>query len=228
MIAAPRCARDFALGATPLPSGEPAWPEVAPPLQEARPPGPLALPAQPDLVSRGAVVEHVGFRSWMRSLPAGTPTQAVTCALAPGIRGRLRGQTRPRAHRHHRRRSARRPRDHHRFSPAAVGAGRGGVATIDRILCSELVTRIVPFTEARAHLTELLDDVQARHEHVVITRRGRPAAVVVSPEEWEALEEAVEILHDEELLAALRESEKDVEAGRLFSLDEVRRELGLA
>jgi prevent-host-death family protein len=90
------------------------------------------------------------------------------------------------------------------------------------------VTRIVPFTEARAHLTELLDDVQARHEHVVITRRGRPAAVVVSPEEWEALEEAVEILHDEELLAALRESEKDVEAGRLFSLDEVRRELGLA
>lgn len=98
----------------------------------------------------------------------------------------------------------------------------------DRILYSTGVARIVPFTEARARLTELLDEVQTRHEHVVITRKGRPAAVVVSPEEWEALEETIEILQDDELLAALRESEEDVEAGRLFSLDEVRRELGLA
>jgi antitoxin YefM len=97
-----------------------------------------------------------------------------------------------------------------------------------RILYSQPVARIIPFTEARASLSELLDDVAARHEHVVITRKGRPAAVVVSPEEWEALEETLEILQDEETLAVLRESEGDVKAGRLFSLDEVRRELGLA
>jgi antitoxin YefM len=90
------------------------------------------------------------------------------------------------------------------------------------------VARIVPFTEARARLTELLDDIETRHEHVVITRKGRPAAVVISTAEWEALEETLEILQDEETLAALRDSEEDVKAGRLFSLDEVRRELGLA
>ena len=90
------------------------------------------------------------------------------------------------------------------------------------------MARIVPFSEARARLTELLDDVEKRHEHVVITRKGRPTAVVVSPEEWEALEETVEVLQDEGLLTALRESEEDVKAGRLFSLDEVKRELGLA
>ncbi len=99
---------------------------------------------------------------------------------------------------------------------------------VRRSLYTSHVARVVPFTEARARLTELLDDVEARHEHVVITRKGRPAAVVVSPEEWDAIEETLEILQDDELLAALRESEKDVEAGRLFSLDEVRRELGLA
>ncbi len=77
-------------------------------------------------------------------------------------------------------------------------------------------------------MTELLDAVEARHEHVVITRLGRPAAVLVSTEEWEALGETLEILQDEETLTALRDSEKDVKAGRLFSLDEVRRELGLA
>ena len=90
------------------------------------------------------------------------------------------------------------------------------------------MARIVPFTEARARLTELLDEVEARHEHVVITRNGRPSAVVLSTEEYEALEETLEILQDEETLEALRESERDVRADRLFSLEEVRRELGLA
>jgi antitoxin YefM len=90
------------------------------------------------------------------------------------------------------------------------------------------VARIVPFTEARARLTELLDEVEAKQEHVVITRNGRPAVVVLSTEEYEALEETLEILRDEETLSALRESEQDVKAGRLYSLDKVRHELGLA
>jgi prevent-host-death family protein len=96
------------------------------------------------------------------------------------------------------------------------------------VLYTELVARVVPFTEARARLTELLDEVEARHEHLVITRNGRPAAVVVSPAEWDAIEETLDVLQDEQTLADLHESDEDVKAGRLFSLDDVRRELGLA
>jgi antitoxin YefM len=99
---------------------------------------------------------------------------------------------------------------------------------VSRNLYTRVVARVVPFTAARAGLSELLDDVETRHEHVVITRKGRPAAVIVSTEEWEALEETLEILQDEATLAALGESEEDVKAGRVFSLDEVRRKLGLA
>lgn len=90
------------------------------------------------------------------------------------------------------------------------------------------MAKIVPLTEARARLSELLDELERQHEHVVITRNGRPAGVLVPAEEHEALEETLEILQDEEILAALRESEDDVTAGRLKTLDEVRRELGLA
>jgi antitoxin YefM len=97
-----------------------------------------------------------------------------------------------------------------------------------RVLYTRSVARIIPFTEARARLTELLDDVEARHEHLVITRKGRPAAVVVSPEEWDAIEQTLDVLQDDATLADLRESEQDVKAGRLFSLDDVRRDLGLA
>ncbi len=90
------------------------------------------------------------------------------------------------------------------------------------------MAKTVSLTEARAKLSELLDELERRHEHVVITRNGRPAAVLVPAGEQEALEETWEILQDEGLLDALRDSEKDVKAGRLTSLHEVRRELGLA
>jgi len=90
------------------------------------------------------------------------------------------------------------------------------------------VSKVVPFTQARANLSELLDELVERHEHVLITRNGRPVAVLIPAEEQEVLEETLEILQDEDLLDALRESERDVKAGRLSPLREVRRELGLA
>lgn len=79
-----------------------------------------------------------------------------------------------------------------------------------------LMARIVSFTDARARLTELVDDVEARHEHVVITRNGRPAAVVVSAPEWTAIRETLDVLRDEQALADLRQSAKDLKANRLF------------
>jgi prevent-host-death family protein len=90
------------------------------------------------------------------------------------------------------------------------------------------VAKSVPFSRARAELSELLDDVERLHEHVEITRNGRAAGVLMSPEEYEVIQETLEVLADDETLESLRRSEEDVRAGRLYTLDEVRRELGLA
>jgi antitoxin YefM len=84
------------------------------------------------------------------------------------------------------------------------------------------MAKIVPFTEARANLTELLDDLEDHHEHVLITRNGRPSAVMLSADEYESLEETLDILQDKDLLAALRKSENDVKVGRLVPLDDLR------
>jgi len=86
----------------------------------------------------------------------------------------------------------------------------------------------VSFTQARAELSDLLDDVERSHEHVEITRNGRPVAVLMSQKEYEVIQDTLEILGDAETLDALRESEADVRARRLQALAEVRRELGLA
>lgn len=86
----------------------------------------------------------------------------------------------------------------------------------------------MPFSDARTHLTELLDEIEQVHEHIVITRNGRPAAVVMSQAEYESLLETLEVLSDKDLMAALAESQKDLAAGRVTPWEEVKRELGLA
>lgn len=96
------------------------------------------------------------------------------------------------------------------------------------ILYSLDMARIVPFSDARATLSDLLDLVEDEQEHVIITRQGKPIAIVMSVGEWESWEETIDVLSDPEAMEALRLSEEDVKAGRLVGLDEVKRDLGLA
>ena len=89
---------------------------------------------------------------------------------------------------------------------------------------TEGMSKMVPVREFRRHLAELLDEVADRREHVTVTRRGRPAAVLVPVDEYAALEETAEILSDEESLAAIRRGLDELAAGEVIPLDEVRAE----
>src|SRR5918999_4636558 len=88
---------------------------------------------------------------------------------------------------------------------------------------TEPVVKIVPFSEARANLTELLDALESKNEHVLITRNGRPSAVMLSADEYESLEETLDILQDKDLMQALKRSEADVAAGRVVELEDLRK-----
>ena len=65
--------------------------------------------------------------------------------------------------------------------------------------------------------SEIVDRVNKQHDRVIVTRNGVPVVVVVSVEEFESLEETLEILSDRDTVAALRESEQQIAEG----LDEV-------
>ena len=95
------------------------------------------------------------------------------------------------------------------------------------ILYNSGVARTVAFSQARSELTELLDDLARRHEHVVITRKGLPAAIMLSPEDFDALQETVEVLQDADLMRSLRRSADDVKAGRVSDWAVVKRRLRL-
>jgi len=80
------------------------------------------------------------------------------------------------------------------------------------------VSETIPFTEAKAHLSDLVDRTSREHERFVLTRNGRPAAVLLSPEDLESLEETVDILQDRALLDSIRKSRREAAEGKRLRL----------
>ena len=83
----------------------------------------------------------------------------------------------------------------------------------------------VPVREFRSRLSELLDAVADRRDHILVTRNGKPAAALVPIDEYQALEETAEILSDADALTAIEEGLADLRRGDVVSLEEVRTEL---
>lgn len=71
----------------------------------------------------------------------------------------------------------------------------------------------LPLTEVRDRLSEIVEDVNGTGSEWTITRHGRPVAVIVSADEYEALIETLNVLSDDETMAALAEAEADVRSG---------------
>ncbi|MYB24415.1 MAG: type II toxin-antitoxin system Phd/YefM family antitoxin [Acidimicrobiia bacterium] len=75
----------------------------------------------------------------------------------------------------------------------------------------------------RDRFSEFVERVHSHHERVVVTRNGSPAAVLMSPDDLEALEETLAILSDSDTLRALAEAEREVAAGDVVGgVDAVR------
>lgn len=71
----------------------------------------------------------------------------------------------------------------------------------------------LPLAEVKNRLSEVVDRVQREHGRVVITKRGRPAAVVLSIDDLESLEETLEIMGNQPLMEQIRASNAEIAAG---------------
>ena len=71
--------------------------------------------------------------------------------------------------------------------------------------------------------SEFVDRVDREHERIVVTRNGRPAAVLISPDDLDSLEETLELLSDRRAVQELVEAEASVAEGDVVrGVDAVR------
>jgi antitoxin YefM len=85
----------------------------------------------------------------------------------------------------------------------------------------------LPLTEAKAKLNELIESAVSTHQRVTITRHGKPAAVLISVDDLEALEETLYWQSQPGIHEDIAEASDEAQAGTLMSEAEVRRRYGV-
>ena len=58
------------------------------------------------------------------------------------------------------------------------------------------MAKTLPISEVKTRLPELVSSVEEREDEIVVTRNGKPAAVLVSYDEYERLKETLDVLSD--------------------------------
>jgi antitoxin YefM len=84
---------------------------------------------------------------------------------------------------------------------------------------------VLSLSSVKAHLSEVVDRVELEQERVVLTRNGKAAAVLISTDDLEGLEETLAILSDPTLREQIREGEAAAAAGDTATLKELQADL---
>jgi prevent-host-death family protein len=72
--------------------------------------------------------------------------------------------------------------------------------------------------DVKNRLSEVVERLEREHGRVVITKHGRPAAVVLNVEDLEGLEETLELLSDTRAMRRVRQGQAEIAAGETAEL----------
>lgn len=85
----------------------------------------------------------------------------------------------------------------------------------------------LPVTEARNKFPRLVEEASKTFAQFIITKNGKPEAILISKEEYDALVDSLEILSNKKSMASLRRAKVDVKAGRMRPLKDIMADLKL-
>lgn len=81
--------------------------------------------------------------------------------------------------------------------------------------------KTISITEGRRRLFQIAKEVQNPDTTYVLTDKGKPKMMVMSPDEYDSIIETMEILSDTNLLNDIKLAEEDYKAGKTITLDEL-------
>jgi antitoxin YefM len=76
----------------------------------------------------------------------------------------------------------------------------------------------LPLADVKNRLSEVIERLEREHGRVVITKHGRPAAVVMSIDDLEGLEETLDILSDPRAKRRIRKATAELDSGKAEAL----------
>ena len=84
----------------------------------------------------------------------------------------------------------------------------------------------IPLTELRPKLPKIVERASKYMDRFVITRHGRPEAVLMSQEDYECIMETLEILSNPGIVREIAQGVKEAKAGKGIPWEKVKKDLG--
>jgi prevent-host-death family protein len=82
--------------------------------------------------------------------------------------------------------------------------------------------KIVPISELQTQARRIVESVKLTRDPVIITQRGRPAALLVNYEDYEGMVATLEEMSEPDWRERLIEAERDSRAGKGVTLEEFK------
>ncbi len=77
----------------------------------------------------------------------------------------------------------------------------------------------------RPDLPAVIRGLDSKLDRYIVTKRGKPVAVIMNPDDYDGLLETIEILSDKEAVKRIRKAKKEVKEGKTISLEALRKKI---
>ena len=114
------------------------------------------------------------------------------------------------------------------ISSAAIGAPEK--SAVDKAKTKDgLYEQVELFADAISAIRQdYVDEIDSKMDRFIVTRRGKPVALMMSVYDYESILETIDILSDKHLMKRIRKAGEDIEKGSVKMLSNIEKELGLA
>ena len=81
----------------------------------------------------------------------------------------------------------------------------------------DYIEKILPITKVKKEFLDVIKEMIEEESTITVTKNGMPVGIMMTPERYEGLLETIEILADYRIGKALKASEKDFRAGKIYT-----------
>ena len=83
----------------------------------------------------------------------------------------------------------------------------------------------ITLKELRPGLPEIINEIDRKLDRYIVTKRGKPVAIMMSMDDYEGLLETIEILSDKAAVKRIKKAKKEITAGKTVSLEDLKRKI---
>jgi prevent-host-death family protein len=93
------------------------------------------------------------------------------------------------------------------------------------------MTKNVTLKELRPRLPKIMDEIDSKMDRFVITKHGKPVALMMAMDDYESILETLNVLSDKGLMKRIKQAEHDIKKGNFKNfkkIEEIEKDLGIA